>query len=404
MRIVIQKFGGTSLASAEARKYVLRHIQHALELQCKLVIVVSAMGRKPDPYATDTLIELIQKHGNHLPPRELDMLLSCGEMISACVLCSLLHAEGYPSMIMNGGQAGIRTDDTHGNARIVSIEPYRILDALKQNKMVIVTGFQGISHTQELTTLGRGGSDTTAAALGVALNAERVDIFTDVEGIRTADPKIVNDTKKINHVSYHELCNLAQLGAKVIHPRAVELVMKENIPMYIRSTFSQSEGTLVTCMKDDKISYPTIQDKYVTAIAYTAGLTQIYIPLKHGDDAELRILKLMASHNISIDFINLSTNHIAFTIPDYLSETTEMILKNDGFQTQLNDGCAKVSVVGGGMNEVPGVMAIVVEALKEHRIEILQSVDSNTTIWVLVKEVDLQRSVTSLHHKFKLNQ
>lgn len=404
MRIIIQKFGGTSLSTHEGRTFVIKHIQQALKQEYMLVIVVSAMGRLHDPYSTDTLIDLITKNGNSLPIREFDMLLGCGEIISGAVLCSLLNSHLIPSTILTGGQAGIHTDGLYGNARITLIEPHRINLELNKGKVVIVTGFQGQSNENELTTLGRGGSDTTATALGVSLGAERVDIFTDVDGILTADPKIVKNAKKIDTVSYLEMCNLAQAGAKVIHPRAVEIAMKANIPVYVKSTFNFNQGTLVTQMKDTRFSHPTIHDMFVTAIAHTSNLTQIHIPFPNVDaKADSHILKILAGHDINIDFINLNSHSLTFTIPSKITEKSKKLIEQEGFVPRLVYNCAKVSIVGGGINGVPGIMAIIVETLTEKNIPILQSADSNTTIWILIYESNLVESVQSLHRKFNLD-
>lgn len=245
MRILVQKkFGGTSLSTAKAREHVIEHISDALKHEYKLVVVVSAMGRKGEPYATDTLLDLIANNGNSLPAREKDMLLGCGETISAAVLCSQLNSRSIPAVAFTGAQAGIFTNDSFGAAQIQSIQPGRIEEELERGNVVVVTGFQGITNGNDLTTLGRGGSDTSATALGAALKAEMVEIFTDVDGILTADPRIVEDAKPLSHVSFAEICNMAHSGAKVIHPRAVEIAMLANVPVRVRSTFfSKGEGT-----------------------------------------------------------------------------------------------------------------------------------------------------------------
>lgn len=405
MQIIVQKFGGTSLSSNDKRRQVLKHIDNASKKNYAIVVVVSAMGRTPYPYATDTLIDWIRQNGNALPSREMDMLLACGEIISAATLCSLLHADKKQSIVLNGAQAGIRTDGIFGNAHIRSINPYRIIEQLKLGKIVIVTGFQGESDLQECTTLGRGGSDTTAVALGVALHAEKIDIFTDVDGIFTADPKVVENAHLMNQVSYEEMCNLAQQGAKVIHPRAVEIAMNAKVPIYIRSTFTEHEGTLVNHIKATKSIYSKIQDNHVTAITSTNDLTQIHVSLDEQSlESQVTILQIMALHEISIDFINLNSQQITFTIPSSKSAIAQKKLVKHGFQPIFKHACAKVSIVGGGMNGVPGIMKMIVEALNEHQIEILQSADSHSTIWVLVKEIDHIKAVKSLHRKFELTR
>jgi aspartate kinase len=405
MRILIQKFGGTSLSSVEARIHVINHIKRALVEAHQLVIVVSAMGRRGDPYATDTLLDWVGLNGNQLSLREKDMLLCCGETIAAVTLCSLLNAEHIEAAVLNGEQAGITTNDHFGNAQIVSINPQRIHALLNQQKVVIVTGFQGATMEHDFTTLGRGGSDTTATALGVALHAEMVDIFTDVNGVLTADPRIVEDAMPLSYVTFNEICHLAHHGAKVIHPRAVEIAMQANLPIRIRSTFSESKGTLVASAEALKQESNTIIDRYVTGIAQVPALTQMTVLNGEGQyDTSLHVFKAMAQHKISVDFINVNPMGVIYTVFESDAELAMEALKPLNYKVKCIPHCAKVSVIGGGMNEVPGIMANVVEALMSADITILHSSDSLTTIWVLVNEADMVQAVRTLHAQFKLNQ
>jgi aspartate kinase len=405
MRILVQKFGGTSLSTVQAREHVIGHIQDALAQNYKLVIVVSAMGRKGEPYATDTLLDLVRQNGEGLPARELDMLLGCGEMISAVHLCSLLLAIGIRAAVLTGGQAGIQTNDVYGNAQIVSLQPNRIIDLLEQDQVVVVTGFQGKTSQGELTTLGRGGSDTSATALGAALKAEIVDIFTDVDGILTADPRIVEDAKPLKRVSFAEICNMAHNGAKVIHPRAVEVAMQANIPIRVRSTFSKEEGTLVAAGDTVYHEANQVADRFVTGIAQFTNITQIQVGAVEGHfDLQLRVFKTMAQHQISVDFINVNPSGVVYTVFDQEADRAVKLLRSQGYEPRALRGCAKVSVIGGGMNGVPGIMARIVEALTEEDIRILQSADSNTTIWVLVQGEDMIKAVRALHQKFYLSK
>ncbi|WJH33302.1 aspartate kinase [Paenibacillus sp. CC-CFT747] len=400
MRILVQKFGGTSLSTVEARNHVIRHIKQALDRQYKLVVVVSAMGRKGEPYATDTLLDWVERNGNRLPDREKDMLLYCGEMISAVTLCSLLQAESIPASVLNGAQAGIITNDHWGNARIQSVQPARIYDLLDKGQVVIVTGFQGRTDSWDFTTLGRGGSDTTATALGAALKAEIVDIFTDVNGILTADPKLVHDARPLERVTFTEICNMAYNGAKVIHPRAVELAMQANIPIRVRSTFDTGEGTLVTSAEAGS----PVTDRFVTGIAHVSGVTQIQVDQTEGEyDLQLKVFKAMAQERISVDFINVNPSGMVYTVADSERERAEAAIRSLGCTARTVPGCAKVSVIGGGINGVPGIMARIVEALTGEGISILQSADSNTTIWVLVEGKNLVQAVQVLHKQFQLH-
>ncbi|TDF98173.1 aspartate kinase [Paenibacillus piri] len=404
MNILVQKFGGTSLSTVEARAHVIEHIQDALALNYKLVVVVSAMGRKGEPYATDTLLDLIRNNGNQLPPREKDMLLCCGELISAATLCSLLGSNGIQAAVLTGAQAGITTNDEYGNAQIMSIQPQRIVDLLEQGNVVIVAGFQGQTSHGDLTTLGRGGSDTSATALGAALQAEMVDIFTDVDGILTADPRIVSDAKRLPVVSYMEICNMAHYGAKVIHPRAVEVAMNALIPIRVRSTFSKDPGTLVTMADTTYDSNESIQDRIVTGIANFDKITQIRVNAGEGVyDLQLKVFKAMAQNHISVDFINVNPSGVVYTVFDDEAQKAIRILNELGYKPLTASQCAKVSIIGGGMNGVPGIMAQIVEALTEEDINILQSADSNTTIWVLIQGQDMAKAVRALHKKFQLH-
>jgi aspartate kinase len=401
MRILVQKFGGTSLSTPEARQHVIRHIRKALSLGYKLVVVVSAMGRKGDPYATDTLLELVRQNGDSLPARERDLLMCCGETISAATLCSSLNAEGISSAVLTGGQAGILTSDDFGNAHILTIHPNRIHDVLEQGKVAIVTGFQGKTANDDSTTLGRGGSDTSATALGVALKAEIVDIFTDVGGILTADPRLVENARLLSQVSFSEIVNMAHNGAKVIHPRAVEVAMQANLPIRVRSTFEEDEGTLVANFDALKQERNEVRDRFVTGIAHVPSVTQIVVPNPQtGFDMQVRVFKAMAERMISVDFINVNPSGVMYTVFDHEGKRAEAALQDMGFEPKLTPGCAKVSVIGGGIHGVPGIMAHIVEALTNEDISILQSADSNATIWVLVQGTDLVKSVKALHQAF----
>ncbi|ASA22208.1 aspartate kinase [Paenibacillus donghaensis] len=406
MGILVQKFGGTSLSTPGSREHVIRHVKRELASGFSLVIVVSAMGRRGEAYATDTLLDWAVQNGNALPDREKDLLMCCGEIISATTLCGLLESEGISSTVLTGAQAGFLTDSNYGNARILDVRPERVHRELREGKVVIVTGFQGQTEAGDLTTLGRGGSDTSATALGAALRADMVDIYTDVNGILTADPRIVEDAKPLTYVSYTEICNMAYQGAKVIHPRAVEIAMQAQIPVRVRSTFSESEGTLVTNPEGFSDVQAGIIDRFVTGIAYVSNITQISVecPDGNGTGVQLQIFKTMADNGISVDFINVTPTEAIYTVFDDRSEKAIAALQELGLRPRSLSGCAKVSVIGGGINGVPGIMARIVEALSSQNIQILQSADSNTTIWVLVKKEDMVQSLRSLHAKFELHR
>ncbi|WP_067931319.1 aspartate kinase [Alicyclobacillus kakegawensis] len=399
MSVIVQKFGGTSVAAEDGRLAALRHVESALAKGYQVVVVVSAMGRQGDPYATDTLLGLIpDRQGT--PPRDLDLLMSCGEVISAVVFAALLRGRGHEVAVLTGPQAGIRTTAEHGRARILEIRADRIREELRDGKVVVVAGFQGATETGEVTTLGRGGSDTTAAALGVALDASYVDIFTDVDGIMTADPRIVENARLLPQVTYTEICNLAYQGAKVIHPRAVEIAMQKNIPIRVRSTRSDDEGTLVVPAAD-VLETRAVADRLLTGVAHVPHLTQIRL---EGPGARHHVFDAMARHGISVDFISVEPGRISFTVPDAEAPGALAVLRDLGMEAKTTPGCAKVSAVGAGMAGVPGVMARIVEALAAEGIEVLQSADSHTTIWCLVRGEDMETAVKALHRAFGLGQ
>lgn len=406
MKYLIQKFGGTSVATKELREQVAAKVIKAKAEGYNPIVVVSAIGRQGDPYATDTLINLVTEFFPDPPVREMDLLMSCGEIISGVLMVNTLKKMGHEAVLLTGAQAGIITDNTFSNARILQVEPSRIHQFAREHKIVVVTGFQGTSENGEITTLGRGGSDTSAAVLGVALDAEAVDIYTDVEGIMTADPRIVSDARVLDVITYNEICNMAHEGAKVIHPRAVEIAMQKNIPLRVKCTFSDAPGTLVTAhgvIYEGKIG---IEDRPVTGITHIPNVTQLKVFTKDYPeikDASLKIFKALALSGISVDFINVHPHAVIFTVKDAEAGKAVEILENMGFKAEVTPGCAKVSAVGAGMAGIPGVMAHIVEALTRHDIKILQSADSHTTIWCLVKKEDMEKAIQALHEQFKLN-
>jgi aspartate kinase len=403
MKIIVQKFGGTSLKEDTGRLEAVRHIQKAVNEGYKVVCVVSAMGRLGDPYATDTLLSLLGE--NHkISNREHDLLLSCGEIISSVVFSGLLNASGLSAAALTGPQAGFRTNDDFSNARIIDMKCERIRAELENHSVVVVAGFQGQSKNGDIATLGRGGSDTSASALGAALQAEFIDIFTDVEGVMTADPRLVKDARPLSVVTYAEICNMAYQGAKVIHPRAVEIAMQAKIPLRIRSTYSDLPGTLVTSSLKGPAG-KDVQESIITGIAHVSNITQIKVYANDGQyDLQTKVFKAMAQEQISVDFINISPKGVVYTIMEDKTEKALAKLKEIGYVPEVTRNCAKVSAVGAGIAGTPGVTAAIVESLSSRNIQILQSADSHTTIWVLVKKEDLIESVNALHTTFRLNE
>jgi len=406
LRIIVQKFGGTSLATTELRSRVCDIVTANRAEGISIVVVVSAMGREKAAYATDTLINLMKDSNPNPPRREMDILMSCGETISGVLLTSQLAARGIKARFMNGEQAGIITDGNYGNAHILYVNPQNIIESLKAGMVVVVAGFQGVSENGELTTLGRGGSDTTASALGVALDAEYIDIFTDVEGVMTADPRIVENARLLDAITYNEICQLAREGAKVVHPRAIEIAMQKSIPLRVRSTFTNSVGTVVGNHLpglDNRLRM--ISDRLITGITYTSNIAQIRIKtadLQERKGIELKVFKSLALADISVDFITVQPESIHFTVNVEQASKTGEVLKNLDILPDIELDCAKVAIVGAAMTGIPGVMSKVVEALSENDIPILQSGDSYTNIWCLVKRVDMEKAVQALHDQFEL--
>lgn len=402
MKIIVQKFGGTSVRNEESRMQAKKHIESAVKEGYKVVVVVSAMGRKGEPYATDTLLSLVE--GKTLSKREKDLLMSVGETISSVVFTDMLLKSGIEAVAYTGAQAGFLTNSDYSSAKIIDMKCDRLLNELERKDVVVVAGFQGAAKNGDITTLGRGGSDTSAAALGAALQADRVDIFTDVAGIMTADPRIADHARPLSVVSYTEVCNMAYQGAKVIHPRAVEIAMQAKVPIRIRSTYSEELGTLVTSTNKG-IKGSDVKERLVTGIAHVSNITQIkVIAKKEQYNLQAEVFKAMANASISVDFINISPNGVVYTVTEEMTDLALSILEQMGHQPVVERNCAKVSVVGAGINGVPGVASKIVTALSEQGITILQSADSHTTIWVLVKEKDLREAVNSLHDAFHLDE
>ena len=280
----------------------------------------------------------------------------------------------------------------------------RLRTELTTNDVIVVAGFQGAAKNGDITTIGRGGSDTSAAALGAELGAEWIDIYTDVNGMMTADPRLVENARPLSVVTYNEVCNMAYQGAKVIHPRAVEIAMQAKIPIRIRSTYSESPGTLITSINKQNQG-SNIRERLVTGIAYVPNVAQIKVTAKKEQfNIQSEVFKAMAIENISVDFINISPSDVVYTVPDSTVERAVQILEKRGYHPTVVRNCAKVSVVGAGITGVPGVTATIVTALSEKEIRILQSADSHTTIWVLVDGDRLSEAVNTLHDAFRLQE
>ncbi len=406
MKYLVQKFGGTSLTSSQLREQVAQKIMAAKEAGYSPVVVVSAIGREGDPYATDTLLKFIEGINPEISPKELDNLMACGEIISGVAMVAILEKHGHKAVFLTGGQAGIITDDCHTDAHIIEVNPKLIHKYAQEGIIVVVAGFQGQTRDGLVTTLGRGGSDTTAAALGVALNAEAIDIYTDVEGIMTADPRIVENARTLDMMTYNEICQLAHEGAKVIHPRAVEIAMQKNIPIRVKCAFSDAPGTLVTSWTDNG-AVEIKRDRVITGITHIPNVTQIVVRTSDFPESghpQLKIFKAMAAAGISVDFINVHPDVVIYTVKDNIASKAIGILEDMGFSPVVKPNCAKVSAVGAGMAGVPGVMAGIMEALTAENIKILQTADSHSTIWCLVKQEEMEKAIRALHNYFALGE
>ncbi len=401
--IVVQKFGGTCLDSPDKRELVCERVEDALRGGFGVLAVVSAMGRRGEPYATDTLINIAKNVCTDMAPREMDLLMSCGEIVSAVLMVQELQSRGVPAMALSGGQAGIITDTNFGEANILAVDISHVKRHLDEGKVVVVAGFQGRAESGDITTLGRGGSDTTATALGAALDASYVEIFTDVEGIMTADPRLVEDARTISLASYEEVSQLAWEGAKVIHPRAIQIAQRSGLPIWIRSLSKDSRKTLVTGgAKHDKPWASWGNGKPVTGITYRTGIVQMTVRLPESCQTEVVMTVFDVLKDVTLDLINVSLDSVsAVAKKDDLAACLTR-LGSRGIDCEVRENVAKITVVGYGMHGVPGIMNTVVKALGLEKIPVYASCDSNITISCLIPEDSLVRAVNVVHRSFNL--
>ena len=411
MGIVVQKYGGSSVADAEGIKRVARRIVETKKLGNQVVVVVSAMGD-----TTDELIDLANEVSPLPPARELDMLLTAGERISMAVLAMAIQNLGHEARSFTGSQAGVITDAEHGRAKIIDVTPGRIETAISEGAIAIVAGFQGVSQTtKDITTLGRGGSDTTAVALAVALDAEVCEIYSDVDGIFTADPRIEPRARKIPRISYEETLEMAAQGAKILHLRCVEYARRYDMPIHVRSSFSQKEGTWVVKAEDVVLEDNSMEAAIITGVAHDssqAKLTIVGVPDKPGEAAA--IFRAVADASINLDMIvqNVSAaatglTDISFTLPRGEGQTAMAALTKlqaeVGFQQlQYDDSVGKVSIIGAGMSTSPGISARFFEALSEAGVNIEMISTSEIRVSVVVAEAQVQAAVNAAHAVFDL--
>ena len=403
-KLVVQKYGGNSVGSVEKIKNVAKRIISYARKGNKVVVVVSAMGD-----TTDELVKLAKKINPNPSEREMDMLMSTGEQTSSALLAMAIHERGADAISFTGPQVGIQTDPYHTQAKILKIETDRIKKELTRGKIVIVAGFQGLSKGKEITTLGRGGSDLSAVALAVELDADVCEIYTDVEGIYTADPRIVRSAKKLNYITFNEMLELASRGAQVMHTRAVEVAKKFNIPLHVRSSFSNKGGTIIM-EKTKSIEEAVVRGATLTA--NEAKITLCDVPDKPGVAA--RVFKRLASANINVDMIVQNVSHkkttdISFTVPKKNLSKTIKISKSIAKAIRAGNitsdtNIAKVSIVGIGMRSHSGVAAKCFSVLAKNKINIDMISTSEISIACVVKKGSGKKALKALHKEFKLDK
>ena len=399
MPLIVQKFGGTSVADASKIMAAARRAIRAAHEGNQVVVVVSARG-----HSTDELIAAAREITDRPPAREMDMLLSTGEQVSVALMAMAVQKLGHPSISFTGTQIGIVTDRSHTRARIRSISTDRMRQALDEGKIVIAAGFQGIDEDYNITTLGRGGSDTTAVALAAVLGADLCEIYTDVEGVFTTDPRVVPDARKIDAISYDEMLELASLGAGVMHSRSIEFAQKYNVPIHVRSSFTDTPGTFI-------VAHVTSDEQAVVTgaarVANEARVSLIGVPDRPGVSHD--IFARLADRNIAVDMIvqdvgTGGTAEVSFTVPDGdLDAAREVAAELGAEQVTYDDNVSKVSVVGEGMRRVSGVAAQMFEALAEAGVNLVMISTSEIKISVLVARADSERALRAVHGAFGLD-
>lgn len=403
MGLIVHKYGGTSVANAERVNNAAGRIVDAYKQGHSVVVVVSAQG-----HTTDELIEKYKEINPNPSKREIDVLLSTGEQISIALLSMAIDKLGYHAVSLTGYQVGIYTDSNHANARIKRINTERIFRELDKKNIVVAAGFQGINKYDDITTLGRGGSDTTAVALAAALKADLCEIYTDVDGVYTADPRIVPNSKKLKDISYDEMLELASLGANVLHNRSVELAKKFGVNMVVRSSFNNGEGTVVKEVE-------AVEKMIVRGVTRDDDVARIAVMgLEDKPGKAFQLFSLLSKEDISVDLIIQSIGredikNITFTTSkNNLNRALDIINKNLGVLgatgVKHSDKLSKVSIVGAGMVNHPGVAATMFEALYDANVNIHMISTSEIKVSVLIDDKDAERAVNFIHNKFKLHE
>lgn len=398
--LIVKKFGGTSVANKERIFNVANRCIEDYKKGNDVVVVLSAMGKQ-----TDVLLEMAADIDPNASKRELDMLLTTGEQTSVALMSMAMHSLGVPAISLNAFQVGMHTTAVSGNARLKKIDKDRIRHELEQRKIVVVTGFQGISKYDDYTTLGRGGSDTTAVALAAALHADACEIYTDVDGVFTADPRIVKDAKKLEEITYDEMLELASLGAGVLHNRSVEMAKKYGVQLVVRSSLNTSEGTIVKEeVKMEKMLVSGVaSDKNVVRIAL--------VGLEDQPGVAFKLFRHLANHNVNVDMILQSigrgnTKDISFTVTEDMADVAVETVERHRSgslkcqEVKVNRNVSKVSVVGAGMQTNPGVAARMFEALYDANVNIQQISTSEIRVTVLIDREDTDRAMNAVHEEF----
>lgn len=403
-RIIVQKYGGTSVADTERIKNVARRVAASRERGDHVVVVISALGD-----TTDRLIKLAHSISERPREREMDMLLATGEQVSVALLSMAMHELGYEAISFTGAQVGIVTDGTHTKAKILDVKVGRILEELEKGSVVIVAGFQGVSLDDQITTLGRGGSDTTAVALAAALKADVCEIYTDVDGVYTADPRLVPEARKLPRVTYEEMLEMAATGARVLQLRSVEFARNYGVVMHVRSSFSDEEGTWISGDEE------RMEKAIISGVTHDVGeakVTVFDVPDRPGVAASL--FQALAAENINVDMIiqNVSEDQrtaISFTVnKDDLKKAEEITRgvaeKLGAGGVSVDESIAKVSLVGAGMRTHPGVAADMFSALAESGINIEMISTSTIKISCVIRAEDVKKAVRAIHKKFGLER
>ncbi len=407
MALIVQKYGGTSVADPERMRNVARHIATTRAAGHQLVVVVSAMGK-----ATDNLLQLAHQVSANPPSREMDMLLTTGERVTAALMTMALFDRGIEAISFTGSQVGIITDTVHTKAKILEVKGDRVRAAVADNKVAVVAGFQGISTAKEITTLGRGGSDTTAVALAAALKADSCEIYTDVTGVFTADPRVVPQARKVQVLQFDEMLEMAGAGSKVLALRSVEFARNHDVPIHVRSSFTWEEGTWVVGRHHERMK--NMEEPVISGVVQDASeskITVLGVPDRPGVSAD--IFEALAAANVNVDMIvqNTSTSgttDISFTVPKADVATAEPIVERIARDLKAggvnhDDDIAKVSLVGAGMKTSPGVAAKMFRVLADNGVNIEMISTSTIRVSVVVRAAMMQRAVQALHTAFGLD-